>query len=133
MKIKVLIIVGVPLLLALAIIAYFVVLPWAMITTEIFFLPYPLKPEIKYGEFPFRLEYEIDGQRKVIEDNLVCEYDGIGMNEGQGKYRKWNERLTSGNQNILLLSVDNSKEIYYNPGPADYYMDDMGGRSWISP
>ncbi|WP_240470158.1 hypothetical protein [Brevibacillus laterosporus] len=33
--------------------------------------------------------------------------------------------LASGKQQILLLKIDDSKEIYYDPGPAQYYMDEM--------
>ena len=50
-------------------------------------------PEIRYGEFPFRLEYEINGERFVIEDTVICEFDGIGWNEAQGKFRKWKDYL----------------------------------------
>ncbi len=116
---------GIFLLLAFLIIGFFT-LPWLAIFIGIQLQPNPPEPEITYGEFPFRLVYEINGERKVIEDTLICEYDGIGMNEGQGKYRKWKERLASGNENILLLKVNNTQEIYYNSGPADYYMGDMG-------
>lgn len=119
-----------------AIIAYFVVLPWVMIGLGISLLPDPPKPEITYGEFPFRLVYELNGERKVIEDTLICEYDGIGMNEGQGKYRKWKEHLASGKEKLLLLELDNpaalrsnrkvvKQEIYYSTGSAQYYMGDM--------
>lgn len=108
-----------------SIIVFFTVWPWVSISLGISLLPNPPKPEIIYGEFPFRLVYEINGERKVIEDTLICEYDGIGMDEGRGKYRKWKEHLASGNQEIMLLKIDNTKEIYYNPGPADYYMGDM--------
>lgn len=122
MKTKILVILCVPLLLALAFVAYLAV-PWLIsIQSE----PNPPHPEITYGEFPFRLEYEINGERKVIQDTIICEYDGIGSNIGQGKYRKWKQRLASGNENITLLKVDETKEIYYPDGGADYYMDDMG-------
>jgi len=80
-----------------AIIANFTVWPWVMISLGISLLPNPPKPGITYSEFPFRLVYEINGERKVIEDTLICEYDGIGMDEGRGKYRKWKEHLASGN------------------------------------
>ncbi|MEX1029266.1 MAG: hypothetical protein WDZ91_04370 [Paenibacillaceae bacterium] len=72
------------------------------------------------------MEYEINGQRKVIEDTLICEFDGFGSDEGRGKYRKWNQRLASGNENITLLKVDDTKEIYYPLGSTDYYMGDLG-------
>jgi len=119
-----------------AIIAYFVVLPWVMIALGISIMPNPPKPEVTYGEFPFHLVYEINGQQKVVQDTLICEYDGIGMNEGQGKYRKWKERLASGNKSILLLNADGAsgiafsnketlkQEIYYDPGPGWYFMGD---------
>lgn len=61
----------------------------------------------------------------VIKDTIICEYDGIGMNEGQGKYRKWKDKLASGNEKITLLKVDDTKEIYYSPGSAKYYMGDL--------
>lgn len=116
-----------------AIIAYITVWPWLMIFFGNSLLPNPPRPEITYGEFPFRLEYEINGQRMVIQDTLIFELDGIGADEGRGKYRKWKEYLASGNQKILLLNTDgasgivfNNKTlnqvIYYDPGPAWYYM-----------
>ncbi len=117
--------IGVLVLLIFAVVVYFVVWPWAMIALGNSFLLNPPKPEITYAEFPFRLEYEINGERKIIEDTLICEYDGIGMDEGQGKYRKWKERLASGKQKIILVKVDDTKEIYYPTGSARYYMGDM--------
>ena len=43
--------------------------------------PAPPLPEITYGEFPFRLEYELNEKLHVIEDTLIVEFDGF-----------WNER-----------------------------------------
>lgn len=113
------------LLIAVLIIIVFFTLQWFGIYTGIKLLPDPPSPEITYGEFPVRLEYEINGQRMVIQDTLICEYDGIGSDEGRGKYRKWKKRLASGNQRMTLLKVDNTKEIYYTPGSANYYMGDL--------
>ena len=127
-------------ILALAIVAsiivFFVVSPWVMIYLGIPLLPNPPKPEITYGEFPFRLVYEINGEKKVVEDTYVCEYAGIGMDEGQGKYRKWKQYLASGKELLILLEVDNPvalrsnrkvvrQEIYYPIGGARYFMGDM--------
>lgn len=124
MKVKLFTIIGIPLLLILAIITYYA-LPWLLIYIGIQLEPNPPRPEITYGEFPFRLEYEINGQRKVIEDTLICEFDGFGSDEGRGKYRKWKQRLASGNERITFLKVDDSKEIYFFPGSAEYYMGDL--------
>lgn len=112
------------------VIAYFI-LPWLLMRLGLTLLPNPERPEITYSEFPFRLEYEINGERVVVEDTLICEYDGIGRNTGQGKYRKWKSYFASGREQILLLKVDNRKEIYYDPGPAEYYMDDMRGQWYL--
>lgn len=103
----------------------YVALPWTLIYLGNFFAPSPPRPEITYGEFPFRLVYEINGQRKVIEDTLICEFEGFGFDEGRGKYRKWKQYLASGNERVTLLKVDDNIEIYYNPGSAKYYMGDM--------
>ncbi|MNW52805.1 hypothetical protein D3C74_303400 [compost metagenome] len=117
-------ILGIPILLII-IMAVYIVGPWLAILLGIQLEPNPLRPEVTYGEFPFRLEYEVNGQRMVVEDTLICEYDGIGADEGRGKYRKWKERLASGHERVTLRKVDETKEIYYSPGSASYYMDDL--------
>ncbi|EPY14882.1 hypothetical protein [Paenibacillus alvei] len=144
MKAKIMIILGVPLLLGLVIIVYFA-LPWLLMLIGIQLEPNPSRPAITYGEFPFRLDYEINGERKVVQDTLICEYDGIGSNEGTGKYRKWKERFASGNPKILLLKVDGAsgiafgnkktiyQEIFFDLGPAWYYMGDDEGGSGYKP
>ncbi|CAM2776464.1 hypothetical protein PASE110613_00125 [Paenibacillus sediminis] len=119
-------------LLAFAIIAY-IALPWFLILIGIQLEPNPPRPEITHGEFPFRLEYEINGERKVIQDTLICEFDGFGTNEARGKYRKWRERLSSGNERIALLKVNKTKEIFYAPGSANYYMGDLGNTEEYEP
>lgn len=101
-----------------------VTFPWNLIYIGIALSPNPPKPEIKYGEFPFRLEYEIDGQNVVIEDTLICKYDGIGMNEGTGKYRKWKDYLASGNEQVLL-KIDRNTTLYYSVGSAQHYMENI--------
>ncbi|MFC5529788.1 hypothetical protein [Cohnella yongneupensis] len=106
-------------------IVLFISLPWLYIFIGGLLEANPPRPEIKYGEFPFRLEYEINGQRKVIEDKVICEFDGFGWNEGQGKYRKWKQRFASGNDKITLLKVGDIKEIYFPVGNARYYMGDL--------
>lgn len=66
---------------------------------------------IRYGEFPFRLEYEINGRRELIEDTLIIKYKGIGIDEGRGKFRKWEDRLASGNKNITRSGLINEDEL----------------------
>ena len=92
-------------------------------------------PTITYGEFPFRLTYEVDGEIKVVEDTVICEFDGFKVVGESGKYRQWKERLKSGNVEITLLDIRESGEIneigqtmlelYFFYGTAAYYMGDM--------
>lgn len=84
----------------------------------------PPRPEMTYGEFPFRLEYEINGERVVIEDTLICEFDGYGLSGGRGKYRKWKSAFASGRERVTLY-VDETVEIHYPVGSAQYYMGDL--------
>ncbi|MEO3947320.1 hypothetical protein [Gorillibacterium sp. CAU 1737] len=100
------------------------VMPWILTEVVSLFNPSLPKPAITYEEFPFRLEYEIHGQKKVIEDTLICEYDGVSINEGNGKSRKWKQRFESGREEIILLKMAGTNEISYSPGPARYYMGD---------
>lgn len=112
-------------LVIVAIVFYVAIYPWLMIGVGVHLLPNPPKPKITYGEFPFRLVYEIDGERKIVEDTLICEFDGFELEGENGKYRKWKSRLASGNERITLLKVDETMEIYYSPGRAEYYMNDL--------
>jgi hypothetical protein len=133
------------LVIALVALVSFFVIPWILIFAGIYISPSPPSPDITYAEFPFRLEYEINGQRKVVQDVLICEFVGIGMNEGTGKYREWKKRLASGSNKIQLLVnydkpgyVFNNMEtitqiIFYDPGPAWYYMGDGDGYNHAFP
>jgi hypothetical protein len=111
----------IPLLIFLLIVGYFT-LPWVAIYVGLQLMPSPPRPEITYGKFPFSLECEINGKRIVIKDTVICEYDGIGMNEGSGKYRKWKEHLASGKERLTILKINDTQEIFYRTGYANYYM-----------
>lgn len=116
-------------ILAVCIIAVVVmvcVVPWGSIFVGTMLLEEPERPKIERAEFSFTLNYKINGESKVIEDTLICEFDGIGADEGRGKYRKWKSRLASGNTNIILWEKKGkvTQEIYYNYAPPGYYMGD---------
>ena len=92
-----------------------------------YFAPNPPDPEIKYGEFPFVITYEVDGEIKTIEDTVICEYDGIEWTNSGSKERKWKSYLKSGNKGIVLLKVDDGKMSYEISTTAElpeYYMND---------
>ena len=116
-------IVMIPLIIIIFIFSIFS-LPWILIFIGLALLPNPPNPEVKSAEFSFRLEYKMNGETHVIEDVYVARYNGIGMNEGRGKFRKWEGHIkSSGEEEVLLLKINNEK-IYYTIISASYYMGD---------
>jgi len=102
--------------------------PWIMLFFGTIAMPNPPAPEIKYAEFPFKLEYELNGEILVIEDVVVCEFDGFETLSIGGKYRKWKSYLKSGNEKVILLQGNDegvSFEIYVLYGVPEYYMGDF--------
>jgi hypothetical protein len=107
------------------------VLIWAVIAA-MFLLhsssqPNPPKPAITSGRFPFHVEYEVVGQRQIIQDALVCSFSGFGADcSSRGKYRGWNQDLESGNKYVTLLEINEDESIIFDPGTAGYYMGEPG-------
>lgn len=121
-------------IIVLFLIAGYFIFPWVAMSVVRAISPNPPQPEIKYGEFPFRLVYDIRGEQKVVEDAVICEYDGIAMNEGVGKYRKWKSSLMSNNEEyIVLLSLFDGRKIVYPFGNADYYMGEDKTEYYLFP
>ena len=102
MRMRIIIIIGIVFVL------YAIVLLFVLSGAFAVFMPNPPEPEIKYGEFPFVITYEINGEIKTIEDVIVCKYDGIESLGTAGKYRKWSASLKSGKKRVVLL--DNSDD-----------------------
>lgn len=85
--------------------------PWILLYIGLSLTENPPKPAYTYGEFPFHLEYEIDGQVKTVEDTVIVEFDGFGLSEGSGgKYIQWKRSLASGNKEIVLYKEGKGKE-----------------------
>lgn len=94
--------------------------------------PEPPQPEITYGEFPFRLVYEYNGERITLEDTLIIEHEGVKWNEGLGKYNAWNvsyesQKETDKDYNKLILfrgfiEGNGSATIKFELGSCEYYM-----------
>lgn len=67
---------------------------------------YEPTPLIKNGEFPFVLEYELEGQRYIIEDTVVCSFDGHDLSNPfpiVDYARSWEASLKSGDESKRLL------------------------------
>jgi len=99
-------------------------LPWTAIHILGLLQPAPPRPEIRHGEFPFRLVYSVNGEEKVIEDAVVARFSGI-VRDGSGSWRRWDGRLASGNEHVVLLKIDENRFIFYLPGSPNYYMGDL--------
>ncbi len=74
-------------------------------------------PQIKEGEFPFVVEYEMNGERYLIEDALVCTFDGYGINNfaifGYPTPRSWSMKLKKTGKehfNITLIDFEDNTE-----------------------
>lgn len=112
---------------ALGVIAALPIIGWIILFISMLLSPNPPKPKVKYGEFPFKIEYEINGEKKLIEDSVVCEFDGIGWDEAHGKFHKWKWYLKSGNSTdvVIFSEINSSFHIYYYVGSPEYYMGDV--------
>ncbi|WP_438349582.1 hypothetical protein ACP8HI_02580 [Paenibacillus sp. FA6] len=101
--------------------------PWILIYTYSLFEKNPPKPTYTYGEFPFYLEYEINGQRMIVDDKVIVEFDGFGFEGGIGsdKTIKWKQTLASGNEEVILFENEEPVRIFLTIREEDYNMEDM--------
>lgn len=99
--------------------------PWIIIAVGLWLSPAPPKPEITYGEFDFKLVYEIDGEIQTIEDTIICELDGFNIDEGRGKTRRWKEEFENKQNNELYAwrveQIDNLDFNEYKSGRKPDY------------
>lgn len=104
------------------------------------------EPVETYGEFPFQLTYELDGEIHDIQDAVVCEFLHVSNTSGEiGRSRKWKQSLKSGADRITLLQEEHAPsafhpdrineqiEIYYSYGYASYFMGDPRGLRYEKP
>lgn len=103
-------------------------LPWILIGLGITLSPNPTTPKITHGEFPLHLVYEADGKQYAIDDTIICDYAGMDADEGRGKYIKWEERLSSGNE-ITRFSF--SEDYQYGIELFDGVIKDQGSTAII--
>ena len=111
-------------------------------------------PKITEGEFPFIVEYEINSERYLIEDTVVCTWDGYNPENnfaifGYPFSREWGEALKSGNEDafgIWIMELEENTEsvfkkgrinfesyFFIDYGTAEYYMGDTNAISYHEP
>ena len=81
------------------------ILPKFIFPLYALFSPSIPTPEITSGEFPFRIEYELNGEFHVIEDIVIAEFDGFSADSGSmAWFRTWRLHLASDRraQHLLL-------------------------------
>ena len=101
-------------------------------------------PSIENGEFPFRFVCKINGETHVIEDTVICEFDGFDYSAlALTKPRSWKEKLKSEDGRILITEeyntnsvlepkrINEKSEIVLCFGMGAYYMSDPNGTSLI--
>ena len=96
-------------------------------------------PQIEMGEFPFVVEYEMNGETFIIEDTVVCEFDGYDPSALTfNKPRSWNDYLKSGEEEKRLFielepntesvlvdgRINIESRVLLQYGEALYYMGD---------
>ncbi len=137
-KKKALIIAAIVVLLPIIGIAMLIFVPWLLFSSAILIQPPPPSPEITYGEFPISVTYQINDDVKVLNDIVVCEYEGIKISGSGSKYRSWAEKLKSGKKMLTLLDLKDEAyytdwgtqvvEICLDPGSAEYYLGETNPR-----
>ena len=113
----------------------YMMMPAMVMAISPFFINKPQKPMFEYGEFPFRIVYEINEEVVTIEDVLVIEYEDSGVDYSGGKYYKWNTYLKSGrdqqesfedqgflNALTLCSQSESTEKLWISLGSNEYYM-----------
>ena len=103
---------------------YIIVILFYTIHGLVILISPPPAVSVKYAEFPFEITYEINGEVKTVNDIFVCKYDGVGMNEGVGKYIKWKGYVKSTGEEDILLIEDGNISMFCSIGSPEYYMGD---------
>ncbi len=80
-------------------------------------------PMITDGEFPFVVEYELDGEKHIISDTVYCTFDGYDKSNGFpfiDYSRTWYASLKSGNEeNRLLIEFPANSESFLTEGQVN--------------
>ena len=102
-----------------------VVCGWTVVLGGMYlFTPAPPQPIIQTGEFPFELTYKLNGELYTVKDVYVCNYEGIGVDEGNGKYRKWSGYIKGSGESAIFVTEDSDRKIFCFVGDAEFYMND---------
>ena len=82
----------------------------------------PLPPRTE-GAFPFRLVYEVDDDRVVVEDTQVCKFKGRRCT-ASGRDDQWETTLASGHSQIVIRQLEKDREYVARIGECPVLMAD---------
>lgn len=104
-------------------------------------------PAIKEAEFPFIVEYEINGKRYIIEDTIICTFTGYDPSAsawGIPQPRIWRSRLKNSSEDRCIIMeeknapsaltpkrVNQNAKLVLDYGSPEYYMGDPNVRQLI--
>jgi len=96
--------------LIMVILLVIVLNPFTLLQLGMFFTPNPPEPTIEYGEFPFKLTYEFNGETIVYSDTIICVFNGIQYG-GSGKEWDWLiYSKNTGDSTFTIIDVSSFKE-----------------------
>lgn len=108
-------------------------------------------PKIKEQSFPFHVEFSVKGEKYIIDDVVICKFDGLTHKGGWGSpaiIRSWTEQLKSTNECYYrdeLIIEEHQKQslfkdrknldssVYLSLGRADYYMGESNYKMTSAP
>jgi|GEM_PF-1356539 len=106
----------------------FLTVPWTLIHAGAWFMPRPPTPEIIRGEFPFRIEYKMDGEMFIIENVFIAEFNGFGWDAGRGRHRLWKGWVKSTASSTVYIPITSYKRLDISIGEPSFYMNDLDTR-----
>ena len=108
---------------------------WTSVLVVGLFSPDLTEPAITSGEFPFVIEYEFEGKTYIIEDTLVCSYDGNDpsawvptrtySNSLKNKSNRLMVELDANTESLLTKGqINEESSIVWYYGYGGYYLGD---------
>ena len=139
-KIKVIILIAIAVIIT-AMSFLFIVIKFPSIMDAITPNAQEIEPKIKYAEFPIKIEYTLNGEPKITENVLICEFKEIQhtswlekVNTGVSNYRVWDSKFKNNQEAVPIVLFDNNDiTIDYALGSAGYYMNDSAAREIYYP
>lgn len=119
-KILLALMITIAVVLAICVIIFLIFsLPWLILAFHAWTAPDPEEPTVKYGEFPFELIYEINGEEVIARGSITIEHKGIICNEVGDKFNGWNVDYIKAEDSNEFEVIDRGIVLY--DGPMDGY------------